>query len=112
MRDGAELHDDFRDALGQTFSRTQIERDACPSPVGNVRPERDEGFRPALVIAQFFKIPRNGTARGCTGTILTAHGQLVGALCVDRGEGLQYLEFFIPDAVRIHRLRRFHRNEA
>src|SRR3984957_1845129 len=75
VRQVAESDDDFREALRQSFARTEIERNSRPSPIGDAKFESNESFRITVLFADVLQVARNRAAIRKAGAILAAHGE-------------------------------------
>ena len=112
MGDGAEGDDDLGDPLGETLSGAQIERDAGPSPIGDLGLDRDERLRGAVGVLDLADIAGNRTIGAGTGAVLAANGERAGIGIVDRLQAAQHLQLLVAHRIRVHVRRRLHGDEA
>ena len=110
VRQAAESHDDFREALRQPFPRAEIEGNSSPSPIGDAKFESHEGFRVALLLADVLQVPWNRAAIGKARTILAAHGECRHVRFIDWQQRLQHFQLFIAKRVCFERIWWLHRN--
>ncbi len=88
----------IRRAFGHALAGPQVERHACPTPVVDLAPERDERLRLRVR-------PHAGFVE--VAVVLTAHD----LRRFDRRERTEHLVLLLADRARLERGRRFHRHE-
>ena len=110
IRHVLELDEDLGVALGHALAGAQVEGNALPSPIVDVRLHRDEGLGRA-VVADLLSIARHRLAIDRAARILASHALRLDIGGRDRPQRAQDLHFLVAHRGRVEIGRRLHRHQ-